>query len=62
MDDETVFGPVLHQLSFGEAIEDDLLTDYQVAVVGVDDETYRAWASRLANPHGARKRPVHSCS
>ena len=46
MDDEAVFGPVLHRLSFGEAIERDLLSDYQVVVVGVDDETYRAYAER----------------
>jgi len=41
MDDESVFGPVLHKLSFGRAIELDLLSDYQVVVVGIDDPTYR---------------------
>jgi superfamily II DNA or RNA helicase len=46
MDDEEVFGPVLHRLGFAEAIERDLLTDYQVAVVAVDDATYRDWAQR----------------
>ena len=46
MDDETKFGPVFHRLSFGEAIRRDLLTDYQVAIVGVDDATYRDWAER----------------
>ena len=46
MDDEAVFGPVFHRLSFGEAIERDLLSDYQVVVVGVDDATYREWAER----------------
>jgi predicted helicase len=46
MDDETAFGPVLHRLTFGEAIKRDLLSDYQVVVVGVDEETYRAWAER----------------
>jgi superfamily II DNA or RNA helicase len=46
MDDESVFGPVVHRLTFGEAIERDLLSDYQVLVVGVDDETYRVWAER----------------
>jgi superfamily II DNA or RNA helicase len=44
MDDEAVFGTVFHRLRFGEAIEGDLLTDYQVVVVGVDDATYRDWA------------------
>lgn len=46
MDDEEVFGPVFHRLGFAEAIERELLTDYQVAVVAVDDETYRDWAQR----------------
>ncbi|MBX7433783.1 Helicase associated domain protein [Mycobacterium sp. Y57] len=46
MDDEEEFGPVFHRLPFGEAIERDLLTDYQVAVVGVDGGTYRAWAEK----------------
>jgi superfamily II DNA or RNA helicase len=41
MDNEMVFGPVLHSLSFGEAIRNDLLSDYQVVVIGVDDETCR---------------------
>ncbi len=46
MDDESVFGAVLHRLTFREAIDCDLLSDYQVVVVGVDNETYRAWAER----------------
>jgi predicted helicase len=46
MDDHDKFGPVLHRLTFGEAIERDLLSDYQVAVVAVDDETVRAFAER----------------
>ena len=37
MDDAERFGPVLHRLSFREAIERGLLTDYRVVVVGVDD-------------------------
>ena len=37
MDDESRFGPVLHRLSFHEAIERDLLSDYRIVVIGVDD-------------------------
>ena len=37
MDDPTVFGEVLHQLKFSQAIKDDLLSDYRVVIVGVDD-------------------------
>jgi superfamily II DNA or RNA helicase len=44
MDDDQRFGHVFHRLSFGEAIEQDLLSDYQVLIIGIDDETYRAYA------------------
>jgi superfamily II DNA or RNA helicase len=37
MDDETTYGPVLHKLSFGEAINRGLLSDYKVVIVGVTD-------------------------
>ncbi|MDB2663277.1 Helicase associated domain protein, partial [Paracoccaceae bacterium] len=43
MDDETVFGPVIHKLTFGQAIEKELLTDYQVVIVGVDEPMIREW-------------------
>ena len=46
MDDEAKFGTVFHRLTFGEAIKRDLLTDYQVVVVGVDDATYKEWAEK----------------
>ncbi len=46
MDDEAKFGPVFHRLPFGGAIDRDLLTDYQVVVVGVDDATYLEWAQK----------------
>lgn len=46
MDDEARFGKVFHRLGFSEAIQRDLLTDYQVVVVGVDDATYLQWAER----------------
>ncbi len=41
MDDEAVFGRVLHRLTFGQAIDKNLLSDYQVVVVGIDDPTYQ---------------------
>jgi superfamily II DNA or RNA helicase len=37
MDDENVYGPVLHKLSFGDAINRGLLSDYKVVIVGVTD-------------------------
>jgi superfamily II DNA or RNA helicase len=40
MDDHTKFGEVFHRLTFGEAIALRELTDYQVAIIGVDNATY----------------------
>ena len=37
MDDEDVYGPEFHRLGFGEAVERDLLTDYKVLVLAVDE-------------------------
>ncbi|BDB63278.1 DEAD/DEAH box helicase [Rhodococcus sp. RDE2] len=37
MDDETLFGPEFHRLSFGEAVDRGLLTDYKVIVLTVDE-------------------------
>ncbi|MFD1719671.1 DEAD/DEAH box helicase [Georgenia deserti] len=37
MDDESLFGPQFHRLGFGEAVELDLLTDYRVLVLAVDE-------------------------
>lgn len=42
MDDETKYGPEFHRLSFGEAVERGLLTDYKVLVLTVDEELVAA--------------------
>ncbi|OBB87978.1 DEAD/DEAH box helicase [Mycolicibacterium peregrinum] len=42
MDDEAVYGPEFHRLSFGEAVERGLLTDYKVLVLTVDEEMVAA--------------------
>ena len=39
MDDPAKYGPVFYTLTFGQAIEKDLLTDYQIVIVGVTEET-----------------------
>lgn len=43
MDDKTIFGTVLYSLTFGEAIKRGLLTDYQVIIIGVDNNTIANW-------------------
>ena len=46
MDDENKFGPVFHLLTFSEAIKQDLLTDYQVVIIAVDNATYQEYAEK----------------
>jgi hypothetical protein len=46
MDEEENFGGVLHRLSFAHAIEQKLLSDYRVIVVGVSDRENRDSAKR----------------
>ena len=50
MDDEAVFGPEFHRLGFGEAVEKDLLSDYKVLVLAVDEGFIaKAFQQRLAD-------------
>jgi predicted helicase len=46
MNDEKSFGKRFHTLSFSEAIERDLLTDYRVLIVGVDNERIKEWIEK----------------
>ncbi len=43
MDDESVFGKVLYSLPFGEAIRRNLLTDYRIVIIGVDNPMIAEW-------------------
>jgi superfamily II DNA or RNA helicase len=43
MDDAKLFGEVLYSLPFGAAIARNLLTDYRVVIIGVDDPTIAQW-------------------
>ena len=50
MDDEKIFGPELHRLGFGEAVAKDLLTDYKVLVLAVDEKSVsRTFQQQLAD-------------
>lgn len=41
MDDQSIYGPVFYRIGFGEAVEQKLLTDYKVLVLGVDETQVR---------------------
>lgn len=46
MDDKERFGPIFHNLTFGEAIRykpEPLLNDYQVVIIGVDKPMIKQW-------------------
>ena len=46
MSNESYFGKVFHKLSFPQAIDRDLLTDYRVVIVGVDEPMIADWIDR----------------
>ncbi len=45
MDDETTFGPEFYRLSFGQAVQRDLLAEYRVLIVAVDEDRMASVAS-----------------
>ena len=49
MDDENLYGKELHRLGFGEAVSANLLSDYRVLVLAVDEKyVSRAFQRQLA--------------
>ena len=51
MDDESTFGPAFHELLFGDAVARNLLTDYRVIVLAVNEEAVDgAFQRQLADP------------
>ena len=56
MDDEHTYGPELHRLGFAKSVEDQLLTDYKVAILVMDEEQIaREYQQELADPDGGLK-------
>lgn len=54
MDDPATFGPQFHELEFGAAVEQGLLTDYKVVVLAVNEAHIpQAFQSVLASPDGS---------
>ena len=53
MDDEDTYGPELHRLGFAEAVERELLSDYKVAILVVDEaQIAREYQAELAGGEG----------
>ena len=51
MDDESLYGPEFHRLGFGEAVERELLADYKVLVLTVDEESVARTFQRQLSDH-----------
>ena len=51
MDDEAIYGQVIYRLGFGDAITRDILTDYKLMVLAVDEQTIqRDMQKSLSDP------------
>ncbi|MBV2364246.1 DEAD/DEAH box helicase [Streptomonospora nanhaiensis] len=60
MDDTERFGPVVHRMTFGEAITQGLLADYEVLVTVVTDtEVAKLTAGEEIVDHQGRRLPAH---
>lgn len=46
MDDEDIYGPVLHKLDFGEAIKDHIISDYRVVLAGISNNEIDNFVSK----------------
>lgn len=47
MDDEEIYGRTAHEITFAEAVEDGLLTDYRVVVLAIEEDAIPAGAQML---------------
>jgi predicted helicase len=45
MDDENVYGPILHKLDFGDAIKDYIISDYRVVLAGINNNEIDAFVA-----------------
>jgi predicted helicase len=51
MDDEETFGPEFYRLGFGKAVDKDLLSEYKVLIVAVDEDKMAALANAYNNAY-----------
>ncbi|MFK4926665.1 DEAD/DEAH box helicase [Lactococcus garvieae] len=56
MDDEAIYGQVIYRLGFGDAITRDILTDYKLMVLAVDEQTIQKDMKKsLSDPENGLK-------
>ncbi len=59
MDDPATFGPVFHELPFGKAVADKLLTDYKVLVLAVNEDAVSDAFQRQFTAEGGGELPLN---
>lgn len=59
MDDESKFGAVFHDLPFGKAVADKLLTDYKVLVLAVNEDAVSDAFQRQFSDEGGGELPLN---
>lgn len=43
MDDERIYGPVFHRYDFGDAINDEVISDYKIILAGIQEKDLFKW-------------------
>ncbi len=51
MDDESIFGPVAHRISFGRAVQEDLLSDYRIVVMAISQSVISEQMQQIMANH-----------
>jgi len=46
MDDEKIYGPVLHRYDFGNAINDKVISDYKIIIAGIQEKELYEWIKK----------------
>ncbi|MCF7930474.1 MAG: DEAD/DEAH box helicase family protein [Acholeplasmataceae bacterium] len=53
MDDEEIYGPTFHNLTFSQAVDQNILSDYKVLVLAVDEKFASRTLQRLITDHNS---------
>ena len=58
MDDDSLYGPEFHRMTFADAVDDGLLSDYKVLVLNIDEQAIAAPLQRAISTGEARELPL----
>ena len=58
MDEESLYGPEFHRMTFADAVDDGLLSDYKVLVLNIDEEAIAVPLQRAISAGAAKELPL----